>query len=110
MERIVSSVVKDYDLHYADRMEEAASALPEDHDPGSSAQFWPRIPKKYPKRRRRRKYSAGIDSGHDSPSSGRDEGGTSTPESGSSHDSSSSGRDEEAMSGWSSEGSASSRA
>ena len=75
----------------ADNMERIASSVVDDYGPYSSAPSRRRVPKrrsKLSKTRRRRGHRPGMGSGHDS---------------------SSSGRDEEAMSGWSSEGSAGSR-
>ena len=77
--------------HYADHMERIASSVVEDYGPRSSALSRRRIPKrrsKLSKLHQRRGHRPGLASGRDS---------------------SSSGRDEEAMSGWSSEGSAASR-
>lgn len=58
--------------HYADHMERIISSVVKDYGPDSSA---PRtqIPKKHSKQRRRLKYSPGLASDHDSSSSGRDE-------------------------------------
>ena len=84
MERIASSIVKDYGPGDADHTKGTAPSAERRAFPPTSI----KIPKKHSKRRRRRKYRAGSASGHDS---------------------SSSGRDEEAISGWSSEGSTGSR-
>ena len=88
MERIASSVLKDYSPSPDGRMARLLSTLEKIHPPSSSALSRTQFPRKHPKRRRRRKSRVGIASGHDS---------------------SSSGHDEEAMSGWSSEGSTGSR-
>ena len=85
MERIASSVVKDYGPPLPGRMVRISSTVGEIHPPYSSALSRTQFPRKHPKRRRRRKSRVGIASGHDSWSSGHDE---------------------EAMSGWSSESSA----
>ena len=74
--------------HYAAHMEKIALSVRTDYSPDASASSRKQTPKSYVKRRRRHKYRSGFASGHDS---------------------SSSGRDEEAISGWSSEGSAGSQ-
>ena len=88
MERIPSTVMKDYGPPSPGRMVSIPSTVGEIHPPCSSALSRTQFPRKHPKRRRRRKSRVGIASGHDS---------------------SSSGHDEEAMSGWSSESSANSQ-